>query len=74
MKNKMSAVLYLVAGRSLFREPPGFWDSLSKSYTKRNRIIHAGETAQEEDAETALLVAHRVVELMAGIKAKKSSR
>ena len=74
MKNKMSAVLYLVAGRSLFREPAGFWDSLSKSYTKRNRIIHAGETAQEEDAETALLVAHRVVELMAGIKAKKSSR
>lgn len=74
MKNKMTAVLYLIAGRSLFREPSSFWDSLSKSYTKRNKIIHAGETAQEEDAEIALLVAHKVVELMAGIKAKKSSR
>lgn len=74
MKNKMTAVLYLIAGRSLFREPSSFWDSLSKSYTKRNKIIHAGEMAQEEDAEIALLVAHKVVELMASIKAKKSSR
>lgn len=74
MKNKMSAVLFLTMGRSLFREPDGFWDGLSKSYTKRNKIIHAGETAQEEDAEAALLIAHQVVELMASLKPKKHRR
>ena len=70
----MSAVLFLTTGRSLFREQAGFWNSLSKSYTKRNKIIHAGETAQEEDAETALLMAHQVVELMASLKPKKRKR
>lgn len=74
MKNKMSAVLFLTTGRSLFREPAGFWDSLSRSYTKRNKIIHAGETAQEEDAEAALLIAHQVVELMASLKPKRHKR
>lgn len=74
MKNKMSAILFLTTGRSLFREPDDLWADLAQSYTKRNKIIHAGETAQEEDAELAVRVAHKIIKLMAGIKAKKLSR
>ncbi len=68
MKNKMSVILFLTTGRSLFREPDNFWDNLSTSYKKRNRIIHSGETAQEAEAELALQVAYGVVQLMASIK------
>ncbi len=71
IKNKMSAVLFLMTGRSLFREPDNFWENLAKSYTKRNSIIHRGETAQEPDAELALLVARAVVKFMASLKPKK---
>lgn len=71
MKNKMSAVLFLITGRSFFREPNNFWDDLAKSYSKRNEIIHSGGTAQEADAELALSVAHQVVKVMASAKPKK---
>ncbi len=54
MKNKMSAMLYLISGRSLFREPDGFWANLSASYKKRNDIIHNGHVAQEADAQTRI--------------------
>ena len=64
LKNKMSAALYLVSGRSLFREPGDFWQKLSTSYNKRNGIIHRGENAGEDDARAALDVARRVVEIM----------
>ncbi len=74
MKNKMSAVLFLTTGRSLFREPDDLWTNLAASYTKRNNIIHRGETAQEADAELALRVARKVVELMASLKPKNSKR
>ena len=74
MKNKMSAILFLTTGRSLFREPDNLWTNLAQSYTKRNKIIHAGETAQEEDAELAMRVAHKVVELMASLEPKKPKR
>ena len=39
LKKKMSAALYLVSGRSLFREPGDLWQRLSSSYNKRNGII-----------------------------------
>ena len=71
MKNKMSALLFLTTGRSLFREPDDLWTNLATSYTKRNNIIHRGETAQEEDAEVALRVARKVVGLMAALKPKR---
>jgi hypothetical protein len=64
LRNKMSAALYLVSGRSLFREPGDFWQNLSTSYNKRNGIIHRGENADENDARMALEVARRVVEIM----------
>jgi hypothetical protein len=64
LRNKMSAVMHLVAGRSLFREPPPFWEDLSASYRKRNGIIHEGEGASEDEAKLALEIAHRVVGLV----------
>jgi hypothetical protein len=67
LKNKMSAALFLVRGRSLFREPGDFWQRLSNSYNKRNGIIHRGESANEDDARLALEVAQNVVRIMSGI-------
>jgi hypothetical protein len=67
LKKKMSAALYLVSGRSLFRESGDFWQQLSTSYNKRNGIIHRGESASEDDARRALDVARRVVEIMSAL-------
>lgn len=67
LKNKMSAVMHLVANRSFFREPDNFWASLTTSYQKRNDIIHRGETASEDDARRAIDVACRVVTIMKGL-------
>lgn len=67
LKNKMSAALYLISGRSLFREPEDLWQRLSNSYNKRNAIIHRGENAGEVDARQALNVARRIVEFMSGL-------
>jgi hypothetical protein len=64
MRNKMSAGLFLLTGRSFFREPGDFWERLSKSYSRRNGIIHRGDGADEVDARMALEVARRVVEIM----------
>ncbi len=68
LKNKMSAALYLVSGRSLFRESGDLWQKLSNSYNKRNGIIHRGESAHEDDARQALEVARRIVELMSALR------
>lgn len=67
LRNKMTAILHLVAGRSLFREPGKFWDRLGESYRKRNAIIHRGDGAAEDDARAALDVARRVVAVMRSI-------
>ncbi len=64
LRTKMSAGMHLFAQRSLFREPDGFWKRLSNSYAKRNAIIHAGDSATETDATTALEVAQRIVAIM----------
>ncbi|MGH7140432.1 MAG: hypothetical protein ACREHD_32255 [Pirellulales bacterium] len=63
MRHRMSAVMHLVANRSLYREP-ALWDDLSRSYDHRNAIIHDGASATESDAELALSVAKRVVAIM----------
>ena len=63
MKSRMTSILFLLTGRSLFREPD-LWEDLVRSYQKRNRIIHAGETASEDEAALALRVARRVVEFV----------
>jgi hypothetical protein len=62
LKHKMGAALYLLTGRTLTREP--WWEDLSASYAKRNAIIHAGEGADEADAERAIHVARQVVTTM----------
>jgi len=67
LKKKMSAALFLVSGRSLFREPKDLWQRLSNSYNKRNGIIHRGESADEDDAHLALDIARKVVELMGAL-------
>jgi hypothetical protein len=64
LRNKMSAGMHLVANRSLFREPDGFWQRLSASYSKRNAIIHRGDNATEDEATNALAVARRIVQIM----------
>jgi hypothetical protein len=52
LKNKMSAALYLLTGRSLFRESGDLWRS-SPCYSKRNGIIHRGGGAKRNDARHA---------------------
>lgn len=68
LRNKMSAVMHLVANRSLFREPDGLWRDLSESYRKRNDIIHRGENATEDEAGLALGVARRIIDVMDALK------
>jgi hypothetical protein len=63
MRHRMSAMMHLIANRSLYREP-GFWADLSASYDHRNNIIHRGSNATEADAELALAVARKVVAIM----------
>jgi hypothetical protein len=63
MRHRMSAMMHLVANRSLYREP-GLWNDLSTSYDHRNNIIHHGDNATETHAELALDVATKVVAIM----------
>jgi hypothetical protein len=67
MRNKMSAVMHLIANRSLFREPGNLWHEMTESYNKRNDIIHRGENATEDDANRALDAARRIVAVMDAI-------
>jgi hypothetical protein len=69
MRNKMSAVMHLLANRSLYREPANLWHEMTVSYNKRNDIIHQGENATEDDANRALDVARRIVAVMEAIPA-----
>jgi hypothetical protein len=68
LKTKMSAGMRFVANRSLFNEPNNLWERMSNSYTKRNRIIHRGENATEDDAHQALTVARTIVAIMNDIQ------
>ena len=67
LKTKMSAGLRFVANRSLFTEPDNLWTRLSDSYGKRNRIIHRGENANEDEARQAIAVARTIVGIMNAI-------
>lgn len=61
LRHKMTTGLRLLVGRSLFMEPDGFWQELSTSYALRNRIIHEGQIAHEDDARQAIRVARKIV-------------
>lgn len=67
LKNKMSAALYLISERSLFRESDDLWQKLSTSYNKRNGIIHRGESADEADSRQALDIARRISDFMSAL-------
>ena len=67
LKTKMSAGMRFVANRSLFSEPDDFWARMSRSYAKRNHIIHRGDNATEEEARQAIAVARSIVGIMNSI-------
>jgi hypothetical protein len=64
LRHKMTSGLRLVAARSFFDESNGFWDRLSTSYHKRNAIIHKGDCADEDDAELAIGIALKVLQII----------
>jgi len=64
LRHRMTSGLRLIAGRSFFDEPNGFWNQLSTSYGKRNAIIHGGFGADEDDAEQAITVARKVLDII----------
>jgi len=61
LRQKMTGGMKLLCGRSLFHEPDVFWKRLSTSYTKRNKIIHEGHSANEDEARSAITVAEEIV-------------
>jgi hypothetical protein len=67
LRHKMTTGLRLLAGRSLYTEPDGFWQDLSASYGLRNKIIHDGQIAHEDDAKLGIRVARKVVEIVASL-------
>jgi len=64
LRNKMSVGMRVVAARSFFAEPGELWNRLSRSYDKRNKIIHEGANATEDEARGAVDVARAVVRIM----------
>ena len=65
LRQKMTAGLYLLTGRSLYAEPAGFWNKLSANYDLRNKIIHEGSIAEEDQAIQAIEVARTLVQILA---------
>jgi hypothetical protein len=70
LKVKMTAMLRLLSGRSLFADQTR-WQALQESYQRRNGIIHSGDSATETDATQALGVARWVVDFMKGVRASE---
>lgn len=71
LRTRMTVVLRLLSGRSLFLQgsDEDGWQALRASYRKRNGIIHRGEGAEQHHAEEALRVARWVVTQMDEIDA-----
>jgi hypothetical protein len=67
LRHKMTTGLRLLTGRSLYHEPEGFWEDLSTSYGLRNRIIHEGQLANEDQAKQAIRVARTIVQTTASL-------
>jgi hypothetical protein len=67
LRNKMTIGLRLVAGRSLHRETNDFWTRLSESYKARNKIIHEGSLATEDQAKAAIAVAEHIISVMSSL-------
>jgi hypothetical protein len=67
LRHKMTTGWRLLAGRTLYTESDGFWQDLSASYGLRNRIIHEGQIAHEDDAKLAIKVARKIVHIVASL-------
>jgi hypothetical protein len=67
LRNKMTIGLKLIAGKSLYAQPDDFWAKLSESYKARNRIIHEGSLATEDQAKTAIAVAEHIIAVMSSL-------
>ncbi len=72
LRHKMTTGLNFVAGRSLYSEPDGVWQELSASYGLRNRIIHEGHIAREDEAKLAITVARKIVQITAALAVTES--
>jgi hypothetical protein len=74
LRTKMTVLMNLLAKSSLFiLGADGAWERLSRSYAKRNGIIHRGEVADQRDAEDAVASAHWVMERLSPL-ARKPNR
>ncbi len=67
LRNKMSVGMRIAANRSFHAEPDNLWERLSNSYDKRNKIIHEGQNATEDEAVQAIDVARRIVQIMSEV-------
>ncbi len=67
LRNKMSVGMRVVANRSFHAEPEPFWERMSNSYGKRNKIIHEGQNATEDEAMQAIEVARRIVQIVSEV-------
>lgn len=67
LRQKMTAGMRLLTGRSFFELPNNFWSRLSDSYTLRNRIIHAGQNATEDEARQSIDIADELILVVRGL-------
>lgn len=68
LKTRMTVMMSLLANSSLKHE--SFWEDLSASYSKRNKIIHDGDVANQEDGQRAYEVARSVQVFMRTVEAE----
>lgn len=66
LRQKMTTGLRLLGAQSLYQDR-GFWQELSDSYYLRNKVIHEGQVANEDQAKQAIKVAQRVVQIVAAL-------
>jgi len=67
LRHKMTSGLRLLGGRSLYKEPDDYWKEMTESYRCRNRIIHEGAAATEQEAESAITIARKMVDVVADL-------
>lgn len=67
MKVRMTAVLSLANKKSLFHELGKEWEQFMASYSTRNDVIHRGDAASQEQAESAIRLARRIVLFARGL-------
>jgi len=73
LRHKMTIGMRLLTGRSLFKvEPEGSWEEISTSYGQRNKIIHEGQVAHEDDAKLAIKAARTVLRFVEDLNKERT--